>query len=214
MSRERALQALHNEIANCAHCVQAGYIKESSGFAGFHGHIGNRLMLIGQAPGRVSVERSLPFAGPGGKVLSAWLEHAGYPEDALYTQVYISALSRCYPGKSRSGRGDRRPSPAELALCRPFLLRELSLVRPGAILLVGSMAASAFIGSTHPLSEVIGKSYLYHGVRLLPLPHPSGVSRWLNLKEHQQLLSAALDILASWRSEWENQDCRYPPGKC
>jgi uracil-DNA glycosylase len=66
------------------------------------------------------------------------------------------------------------------------------------------MAIDAFLGPQR-LDNVIGKQYLCNGVRLLPLPHPSGVSRWLNGSEHQQLLAAAIDILASWRREEEDK---------
>jgi uracil-DNA glycosylase family 4 len=196
--RQRQLDILHAEIAACRHCVDAGYIEQSSGAAGCRGRIGDRLMLIGQAPGHLSVERGFPFAGPGGRVLTSWLQRAGYPKETLYSHIYLSALTKCDPGKNSSGSGDRRPSPQEQVLCRPFLLRELELLRPSAILLVGSMAIDAFLGAQR-LGDVIGKQYVSNGVRLLPLPHPSGVSRWLNSREHQQQLAAAIDILASWR---------------
>jgi uracil-DNA glycosylase family 4 len=196
--RQHQLEILHAEIAACHLCVDAGYIKQSSRAAGCRGRIGDRLMLIGQAPGHLSVERGFPFAGPGGRVLINWLQRAGYPEETLYSHIYLSALTKCDPGKNSSGSGDRRPSAKEQALCRPFLLRELELLRPSAILLVGSMAIDAFLG-TQRLGDVIGKQYFCNGVRLLPLPHPSGVSRWLNSRSHQQQLAAALDILASWR---------------
>ena len=202
--RRRQLEILHAEIAACHQCVDAGYIKQASGVSACRGRIGDRLMLIGQAPGHLSVERGFPFAGPGGSVLSGWLQRAGYSQKTLYTHIYLSALTKCDPGKNSAGSGDRRPSPGELALCRPFLLRELELLRPSAILLVGSMAIDAFLGPQR-LDNVIGKQYLCNGVRLLPLPHPSGVSRWLNGSEHQQLLAAAIDILASWRREEEDK---------
>jgi uracil-DNA glycosylase family 4 len=210
--RRRQLEILHAEIAACHLCVDAGYIEQSSGAAGCRGRIGDRLMLIGQAPGHLSVERGFPFAGPGGRVLASWLRRAGYTEETLHSHIYLSALTKCDPGKNPSGSGDRRPSLKEQALCRPFLLRELELLRPSAILLVGSMAIDAFLG-TQRLGNVIGKQYLSNGVRLLPLPHPSGVSRWLNSREHQQQLAAAIDILASWCVLPRQQDKirRTPP---
>ncbi|MGZ3716237.1 MAG: uracil-DNA glycosylase family protein, partial [Ktedonobacterales bacterium] len=97
--------------------------------------------------------------------------------------------------------GDRKPSPPELVLCRPFLLRELELVRPEVILLVGGMAIEAFLGPAR-LSEISGTSVERNGVHLLPLPHPSGVSRWLNEPDHQVLLGRALELLAGWRRQW------------
>src|SRR5260370_9140812 len=111
-------------------------------------------MLVGQAPGRVAVERGLPFSGPGGRVLQSWLVRAGFAADDFRQQVYLTSLTKCDPGRNPHG-GDRKPSPAELALCRPFLLRELALVRPRIILLVGGMAIEAFLGNGR-LEAVVG----------------------------------------------------------
>lgn len=202
--RERLLAALQSEMAACHLCVDAGYLERASSIAGFRGRIGDRVLLVGQAPGHLSVERGLPFSGPGGRVLEAWLTRAGFPGGALRSEVYISALTKCDPGKNARGDGDRKPSPPELALCRPYLLRELELVRPRAILLVGGMAIDAFLGPSR-LEDVVGSSVERNGVHLLPLPHPSGVSRWLNDAGHQTLLAHALALLAGWRREWERE---------
>jgi uracil-DNA glycosylase family 4 len=199
---QQQLELLHAEVANCRLCVDAGYIPSAAGNAAVRGYVGQQLMLVGQAPGHLSVARGFPFAGPGGRVLETWLQRAGYPAGALRAHIYLSALTKCYPGKTKPGDGDRKPSPAELALCRPFLQQELELVRPRAILLVGSMASVAFLG-TGRLRDVVGTSYERNGVKLLPLPHPSGVSRWLNRPEHQEMLGVALEILAGWRRRWE-----------
>ncbi|WIG57770.1 MAG: hypothetical protein OJF49_000515 [Ktedonobacterales bacterium] len=202
--RTRLLAELHARIRACERCVAAGYLARNTSIAGYRGHIGNRFLLVGQAPGRLSVERGEPFAGPGGHVLEAWLTRAGFPPGALRSEVYLSALTKCDPGKNPRGTGDRKPTPAELALCRPFLLAELELVRPQAVLLVGGMAIEAFLGPAR-LHEVIGRSFTRNGVHLLPLPHPSGVSRWLNAPAHQALLGDALALLNEWRRVWVSE---------
>lgn len=203
--RARQLAALHDEMAACRRCQIAGYLQQANPVAGFRGRIGNRVLLVGQAPGRLSALKNEPFSGPGGRVLEAWLERAGFAPGALRREVYLSALTRCDPGRNPRGSGDRKPSPPELALCRPYLLRELELVRPHAILLVGGMAITAFLGSAR-LEEVVGEAFERNGAHLLPLPHPSGVSRWLNDPEHQALLAHGLDRLAHWRREWRAED--------
>jgi uracil-DNA glycosylase family 4 len=199
-ARARALAVLQDEMRGCRRCVDAGYLARADPVAGYRGRVTDRVMVIGQAPGHLSVERGLPFSGPGGRILQAWLVRAGFAPEDLRQRVYISALTRCDPGPHPRGAGDRKPSLAEVALCRPFLLRELDLVRPRIILLVGGMAIAAFLGPRR-LEEVIGTGCEQSGARLLPLPHPSGVSRWLNAPAHQARLSQALELLSRWREE-------------
>jgi uracil-DNA glycosylase len=94
--------------------------------------------------------------------------------------------------------------PAEVALCRPWLERELREVRPAVILLVGGMAIEAFMGRVR-LEEAVGAVVERDGVTLIPLPHPSGVSRWLNDPAHQRLLERGLARLSQLRAAWEAQ---------
>jgi len=205
--RTRQLAALHAELLACQRCVVAGYLLRAAAVAGYRGRIGDRILLVGQAPGRLSVERGEPFSGPGGKLLERWLDQAGFAPGALRREVYLSALTKCDPGRSPRGDGDRKPSAPELALCRPYLLRELELVRPRVILLVGGMAISAFLGPQR-LDDIIGAYTERNGVYLLPLPHPSGVSRWLNDPAHSALVDRALAHLARWRMAWEAEPSR------
>jgi len=110
----------------------------------------------------------------------------------------LSSLTRCDPGRNPRSDGDRRPSPQEVALCRPFLEAELQLLRPKVVLLVGSMAIEAYLGKGK-LEDMIGTFHESDGMLFLPLAHPSGVSRWLNDPEHLKLHQRSLKILAEWR---------------
>ncbi|HET8843062.1 MAG TPA: uracil-DNA glycosylase family protein, partial [Ktedonobacteraceae bacterium] len=106
------------------------------------------------------------------------------------------------PGRNPRGDGDRRPSPAELTLCRPYLDAELRLLQPRVVLLVGAMAIETFCGKGL-LTELIGTYQERDGILFLPLPHPSGVSRWLLAPAHQALLQQALSLLGDWRIQYQ-----------
>jgi uracil-DNA glycosylase family 4 len=198
----RALDALHAEIRDCRACERAGHLASAQPIAGRQGPSTAHIVVIGQAPGRITAERGLMFSGPSGAVLERWLVQAGFAPGALRRDAYLSALTRCDPGRSAKGKGDRKPSPAELVLCRPWLERELALMRPRVILLVGGMAIEAFLGSAR-LDDVVGQTFEREGATLIPLPHPSGVSRWLNDPAHQALVARALERLSSLRAAWE-----------
>lgn len=194
--RASALTLLQQRLLACRLCQEHGYIARAHPIVS--GQVEDQLFVIGQAPGHRSVAQDRPFTGPGGRILQKWLEQAGFPPGYLHEHTYLSSLTRCDPGKNPRGNGDRRPSPQEVALCRPYLEAELRLVQPKVVLLVGGMAIEAFFGKGR-LEEIIGTYQERDGIFFLPLPHPSGVSRWLNAPEHQQLLHAALALLAEWR---------------
>jgi uracil-DNA glycosylase family 4 len=159
-----------------------------------------RILLIGQAPGAITDARGYHFAGPAGRFLEQWLERAGFPPGYFRQHVYLTSLTRCFPGKAAGGHGDRAPSPAEIALCRAFLDRELSMLRPAVVLLVGKMAIDAFLGK-QPLVAVVGQVFERDGRYFVPLPHASGVSRWLNDPANRRLLDQALAELSKLRQQ-------------
>ncbi len=198
--RSGALILLQQRILNCRLCQEQGYIPFAQPLV--QGRPDARVMIIGQAPGQRSVANGRSFSGPGGGILQKWLERAGFPPGYLHSHAYLSSLTRCDPGRNPRGDGDRRPSSPELALCRPYLDAELRLLHPKVILLVGSMAIETFCGKTR-LDTIIGTWSELDGMLLLPLPHPSGVSRWLLVPEHQALLQQALQLLSTWRETYQ-----------
>jgi uracil-DNA glycosylase len=152
----------------------------------------NRIMLVGQAPGITELEQRRPFAGRSGKELFRWMASIGITEEEFRATVYMTAITKCFPGKATGGSGDRRPSGKEIALCRPWLERQLDLVQPEAILLVGGLAIERFFPG-RSLHALIGRRLELDGRTFVPLPHPSGASRWLNVPEHRELLCHALE---------------------
>jgi len=185
-----AVQELHARIRACARCVHAGYLPAA--FPIVAGGLRDRIALIGQAPGAVELTTGLPFTGRSGAILRRWLADAGIPEEEL---PYRTAMTKCFPGKSSNGAGDRKPSPPEIALCAPWLEEELALLQPRILLLIGQLAIERFWGRS-PLHDVIGRTRREDDGRvLIPFPHPSGASRWLNDPGHAKLLRRAIGLL-------------------
>ena len=187
--RSRTLARLHRDIRACTRCADAGYIDRA--FPIVAGSASDRIMIVGQAPGAVELTTGLPFSGRAGAELRRWLARAGIDEEHL---PYRTSITKCFPGKAASGGGDRKPSPPEIASCAPWLESELALVRPRVLLLVGQMAIERFWGRV-PLRDAVGKTRRDGDRVLIPLPHPSGASRWLNDPTHRALLERALRSL-------------------
>jgi uracil-DNA glycosylase len=170
----------------CRACAEAGYPIESAPVV--EGHAGQRAMIIGQAPGAVEGEEGRPWRGRAGRTLRRWL---ALDEDTFTATFYCCSVTRCYPGKSPGGRGDRTPSRAELDLCSFWLEPELALVSPELVLTVGGLASRRVLGIRR-LTEHVGERFALGDATAIPLPHPSGASGWLNARENRDRLEAAL----------------------
>jgi uracil-DNA glycosylase family 4 len=193
------MEILAAQVLRCRACQVAGYLERANPIRPTL--IDEpRMILIGQAPGPVTDRKGYHFAGPAGRVLEIWFDRAGFPSGYFREHVYLTSLTRCFPGKSPSGNGDRPPSRAEIGLCRRFLDRELELLQPRVILLVGKMAIDAFLGR-RLLTETVGHAFEQEGRFLVPLPHASGVSRWLNDPANRARLDQALAELGRLRIE-------------
>ncbi len=157
-----------------------------------------RAMLIGQAPGRSELDDRRAFTGRAGRTLFRWLQRAGLDERTFRRHVYIAAVTRCYPGPSPSGRGDRVPSREEQALCAPWLEAELDLIRPVLIIPVGRLAIDRLLDA-EPLDRLVGRVHVARvrgrSIKVIPLPHPSGASSWINGTANRALLDSALNHL-------------------
>ncbi|HYY45876.1 MAG TPA: uracil-DNA glycosylase family protein [Candidatus Angelobacter sp.] len=193
------LTRLHREIRSCTRCVDAGYLPAAAPV--LSGYADNRIMMIGQAPGAVEAEHRVPFQGRSRNVIMRWLMVAGFAsEEDARRNIYMTSITKCFPGKGTGG-GDRRPGRAEVELCRPHLDHQLALIKPSLLILVGGLSHERFLPG-RPLDALVGRVFDGAGreVRgrstarplLVPLPHPSGASRWLNAPENRALLDRAL----------------------
>jgi uracil-DNA glycosylase len=154
-------------------------------------HSGQRAYMYGQAPGVVEGEERRPWRGRAGKTLRRWLE---LEEDEFYETFYCASVTRCYPGRALSGRGDRTPTPCEQELCSFWREWELEILRPRLIVPVGGLAIKRLLGLTG-LASCIGCRYELDGAAVVPLPHPSGASGWLNAPANRELTARAAALV-------------------
>lgn len=191
--RQAALAATHAKLRACRLCLDSGY--DVFPRAIFSGSIGAKFFLIGQAPGITEKETGRPFNAGSGTRLFRWLAEAGIDEDWFRRTQYMGAITRCYPGRARSGSGDRVPTRAEQILCRPYLLEELKLVDPQVILAVGRLAIGLFYPPAVALDEIIGAQKQVDGRWIVPLPHPSGASRWHQIEANRTKIGQAVELI-------------------
>jgi uracil-DNA glycosylase len=188
-STYRSLASLQRDNRRCRACLEAGFPLESKPV--FEGAIGQRAYLFGQAPGPVEGVEERPWRGRAGRTLRRWLE---LDEPAFYGTFYCASVTRCDPGRAASGRGDRTPTPTEQHLCEFWRAHELALLRPRLVVTVGGLALRRLLGLTS-LTDAVSRTFELGGAAVVPLPHPSGASGWLNHPSNRRRLDAALALL-------------------
>lgn len=193
MKRETKLEAHCRALSACRACSLSDEVVPIISRA-----TSPKVMLVGQAPGKVEAAGGRPFAGRAGKTLFRWLERAGIDEATARRRIYIAAVTRCFPGPSPSGRGDRVPSNEEQQACAKWLDAELEIIRPKLLIPVGRLAMQRFLPN-FPLDQLIGQAHdvehrAGHSI-VIPLPHPSGASSWIHQGNHPELLDTALSLI-------------------
>jgi uracil-DNA glycosylase family 4 len=145
------------------------------------------LMFVGEAPGADEDARGEPFVGRAGQLLTDIIERGMGLSRA---DVYICNVIKCRPPDNRN------PEPDEVAACEPFLMRQIDLVRPRAIVALGTFAVQALLKVKTPISRLRGNWQEVRGVKLMPTFHPAYLLRspgekrlvWQDIQEVMKLL--------------------------
>ncbi len=200
-----SLAAVQAACRGCTVCAGQGIIPEAN--PTFSGEWGAPFLLVGQAPGPFERGSRRPFSGRSGKELDRWMLRSGFADAEEFRRLtYIAALMRCFPGRNPRGSGDLRPPLAGIANCAHWLDAELRLLRPRALFLVGQMAIARFLGPGS-LEDRVGQRFGERPV-MIPLPHPSGQSRWLNDHDNRARLDRALKLIGELREQFASSTMR------
>jgi uracil-DNA glycosylase len=164
------------------------------------GAVLSKVMSVGQAPGVKEPVAGRPFAWTAGKTLFGWFtKSCGWSEAQFRERVYMAAVARCFPGKTKAG-GDRVPDPREIEACSTWLAAEIEILKPELVIPIGKLAILQFM-EFDKLTDVIGGQFEVkkHGQRfdVIPLPHPSGASPWHRMEPGKSLLEQALSRISS-----------------
>jgi len=153
------------------------------------------IAFVGEAPGREEDERGLPFVGLAGQLLTRAIEAIGMQRK----DVYIANIIKCRPPNNRV------PRESEIASCLPYLLEQLSIIRPSVIGLLGAVATQSLLKVHAPMFKLRGKVLRHSGMTLLPTYHPAALLRNPNLKksfwEDMKLLSSTLESVKQARPD-------------
>ena len=164
------LQQLEQLVSACDRCSLCE-TRNNTVFG--EGVVPARLMVIGEGPGAEEDSTGRAFVGRAGKYLDSWLSAISMSRD---TNVYIANIVKCRPPDNRNPQVD------EVQACLPYLKRQIQLVKPQIILLVGSVATRCLLGSEDGVTKMRGRFHRYEGLPVVVTYHPAGVLRNQELK--------------------------------
>jgi len=125
------------------------------------------LLFVGEAPGRDEDIQGRPFVGKAGELLTRIIEAINLKRE----DVYITNIIKCRPPQNRN------PEPDEIYACEPFLVEQIQVIKPKIICALGTFAARALLRTDKKISELRGRFYSYHNIKLMPTYHPAYLLR-------------------------------------
>ncbi|MBK9527442.1 MAG: uracil-DNA glycosylase [Acidobacteria bacterium] len=154
------------------------------------GNFNADLMFVGEAPGADEDAQGEPFVGRAGQLLTDIIKAMGFER----SEVFIGNMNRCRPP------GNRAPEPDESVVCKPFLFREIAVVRPKVIVVLGATAAQNLLETKVPIGKLRGHFHDYLGTKVMPTFHPAYLLRdphkkrevWEDMKMVRDYLAASI----------------------
>ncbi len=176
---------IHTEIGDCTRCPLH---RERTNVVHTEGNRKARLMFVGEAPGADEDIQAHPFVGRAGQLLTKIIEAIGLKRE----EVLIGNINRCRPP------GNRAPMPDEVAMCKPFLLREIAVAQPEVIVVMGNTAMKNLLDIREGITRVRGTFQDYKGIKVMPTFHPAYLLRdpskkretWEDLKKVRDYLDS------------------------
>jgi uracil-DNA glycosylase family 4 len=164
------LEELGREASGCTRCA----LHQTRTNVVFGSGAGRTpILFVGEAPGRDEDLQGLPFVGRAGQLLTRIIKAIEFDRE----DVYIANVLKCRPPNNRN------PLPEEVARCRPFLLRQIELLKPKVICTLGLFATQTLLDTTSPLTVLRGQVHRVNGLAVIPTYHPAACLRNPRLKE-------------------------------
>lgn len=181
------IQELRAKIEQCKLCAELARTRNKVVFGS--GSTQAKLVFVGEAPGADEDEQGLPFVGRAGQLLTKIIEAMGLTRD----QVFICNVLKCRPPENR------QPAPKEVENCRPYLKRQLEIIKPRVIVALGNHAVKALLQKEEGISGLRGTFQKYEGIPVMCTYHPAYLLRspgekrkvWEDMKKVMKLLNTA-----------------------
>jgi len=149
------------------------------------------LMFVGEAPGADEDAQGEPFVGRAGQLLTKIIEATGLSRG----DVYIANILKCRPDMPKGSTGNRKPEPDEMATCMPWLLEQIEIIRPRAIVALGSTAAEGLLETSAPMRALRGQWQEFQGTPVMVTYHPAYLLRNQSPSEKRKVWEDMLMVM-------------------
>ncbi len=168
-----AIESMEQLQAIASVCTKCGLAATRTQVVYGVGNPNADLMFIGEAPGRDEDLKGEPFVGRAGQLLTDIIKAMKLTRD----DVYIANVIKCRPPENRN------PEPGELDACRPYIRRQIEMIKPRVIVTLGKFALQSLTGRVHAISAARGQWADYEGIRVMPTYHPAYLLRTPSAKK-------------------------------
>jgi DNA polymerase len=166
-SLPRADETLEDIRADIGECIRCPLSQSRTKVVHTEGNPNARLMFVGEAPGADEDASGRPFVGRAGQLLNKIIEAIGLKRE----DVIIGNVNRCRPPQNRT------PTPQEAATCKPFLLRDVAVIQPEVIVVMGNTAMKNLLDTKEGITKLRGQFQDYAGIKVMPTFHPAYLLR-------------------------------------
>ncbi len=188
-AKAAAMAELRARVLPCVKCPNLASSRTQVVFG--IGDIHAPLMFVGEAPGADEDEQGEPFIGKAGQLLTKIIQAMGLSRET----VYIANILKCRPDTPGQTAGNRKPTPAEMDTCKPYLLEQIRIIQPRAIVALGATATDGLLGKTEGLTKLRGRWQEFYGTPLMPTYHPAYLLRNQALREKRKVWEDMLLVL-------------------
>ena len=183
------LAALRGPVLACTLCPHL--VKSRTQVVFGVGNPEAELMFVGEAPGEDEDRQGEPFVGKAGQLLTKIIVAMGFTRD----DVYIGNVLKCRPDMPPGDSGNRKPKPAEMATCLPYLRQQIDIIQPRALVALGATAMEGLLAATEPMAKLRGRWHDFHGIPLMATYHPAYLLRNQSLTEKRKVWEDMLLVL-------------------
>ena len=188
-SRAERLAALRGPVLACTRCPQL--VKSRTQVVFGVGNPEAELMFVGEAPGEDEDRQGEPFVGKAGQLLTKIIEAMALRRE----DVYIANVLKCRPDMPPGMPGNRKPKPAEMETCKPYLLEQIEIIQPRALVALGATAMEGLLGETAPMARLRARWHDFGGTPLMATYHPAYLLRNQSLSEKRKVWEDMLMVL-------------------